>query len=250
MSTISVIVITLNEEKNIARCLASVAWADEIIVLDSGSKDKTIEIAKSYHAKVYHQDWLGFGEQKNKALEYTTKEWILWLDADEKVTPELSDSIKFEINHTQSDAYQMKRASFFLGKLIKHGDWGRDKVVRLFKKGKACWTIDQVHESLSINKRDTKYLEGILLHYTQDNLHTSLKKINEYSTLSAEMMVEKNRDSSVFKAVLRGHLAFVRSYLLRRGFMDGVRGYVLARNIGLGAYLKYLKCVYDFKDKK
>lgn len=247
MSTLSVIVITLNEEKNIGRCLESVRWVDEIIVVDSGSTDKTKEIAESYQAKVYHQDWLGFGAQKNKALEYTTKEWILWLDADERMTPELSDSIKVEINNSESDAYKMNRTSFFLGKRIKHGDWGRDKVVRLFKKGKACWTIDLVHESLTINKRDAKNIKGILLHYTQDNLYTSLKKINEYSTLSAKMMIEQKKESSVLKAVLRGHLAFLRSYVLRRGFMDGVRGYVLARNIALVTYLKYLKCVYDMK---
>lgn len=248
MSTLSVIVITLNEEKNIGRCLESVKWANEIIVVDSGSTDKTIEIAESYGAKVYEQGWPGDGPQKYFGIEHATCEWCLVLDADEEVTPELARSIKDVLEHSNSTCYKMHRRSFFLGKIMKHGDWGRDWIVRLFLRSKHQYTREVAHSKLDVSKSSAGVLDGKLTHHTQEDIYLSIKKLNDYSTLSAKMMLGKGKRSSVFKAVLRGHLAFIRSYVLRAGFLDGIEGYLCARNIGLGAYLKYIKCVYDFKE--
>lgn len=249
MSTVSAIIITLNEEKNIARCLDAITWIDEIIVLDSGSTDNTVEIVRKYTDKVYHQDWLGFGPQKNKALSYVTSDWVLWLDADEVVTPELSKSIQSEIINPKNEFYKLLRRSYFLGRILNHGDWGRDWVVRLFKRGDICWSDSQVHESLNVKKQDAKPLDGKLIHHTQESFFQSIDKINKYSTLSAEMMIEKGKEPSFVKAIFRSKMAFFRSYILRAGFLDGVEGYLCAKNIALGAYLKYMKCIFDHKKR-
>lgn len=248
MHILSVIIITLNEERNIGRCLESVKWADEIIVVDSGSTDKTIEISESYGAKVYKRGWSGDAAQRNFGIDKATGEWCLVLDADEEVTTELSESIKKTLENPTSTGYKIHRRSYFLGKILNHGDWGRDWIVRLFLRKKHLYTLDIVHSKLDLSKSNAGTLDGKLIHYTQESIYSSVKKLNDYSTLSAKMMKEKGKGSYVLKAVLRGNLAFLRSYVMRAGFLDGIEGYICAKNIGLGAYLKYIKRAFDFKE--
>ncbi|WP_119344734.1 glycosyltransferase family 2 protein [Facilibium subflavum] len=245
--TLGVVVITKNEEKNIARCLQSVKWANEIIVIDSGSTDKTVEIAESFGAKVIIRHWPGDGPQKYFGISQLTTKWCLVLDADEEVTKELAESIQKTIQSGKNTCYKLHRRSFFLGKIIKYGDWGRDWIVRLFIREKHEYTQDIAHSKVNVKKSQASALKGKLIHHTQEDIYLSIKKYNDYSTLSAQMMAKKGKRSSLLKAMLRGHLAFIRSYVLRLGFLDGARGYMIARNIAFGAYLKYLKLTYDIK---
>jgi glycosyltransferase involved in cell wall biosynthesis len=242
-ASISVPIITFNEEKNIAACLESIRWVDEIIILDCGSEDNTLSIAKTYGAKIYQQTWLGFGPQKNKALSYCTSDWILSLDADEVVTPALARSIKKVLATEKTHVYQIRRYSFFLGQLMKHGDWGRDWIVRLFKRGHYFWTNAMVHESIDVSKRTAPKLTGDLLHYTQNTLATALKKMNLYSSESATMMYAKGKHSSLSKLLLHKNWAFLRSYLLRLGFLDGKNGFILAKLIAYNSFFKHLKLI-------
>ena len=246
-NTLGVVVITKNEAKNIGRCLASVKWADERIVIDSQSSDNTVEIAESFGAKVIVRHWPGDGPQKYFGISKLSTRWCLVLDADEEVSKTLAKSIREAVKSGTNSCYKIHRRSFFLGKLIKYGDWGRDQIVRLFLRDKHEYTQDVAHARVNVKKSDATLLKGELIHHTQENIFLSIQKCNDYSTLSAEMMAQKGKKSTFLKAIVRGHLAFVRNYFVKLGFLDGVRGYMLARNIAFGAYLKYLKLAYDLK---
>lgn len=239
-NTLGVVIITKNEEKNIGRCLESVKWANEIIVVDSGSTDKTIDIAKSYQARIYNQPWLGFGLQKNKAINYCTSDWVLSLDADEEVSAVLRESIQQAIKDNSHNLYQFKRLSQFCGRWIQHGDWGRDIITRLFKRGVAYFSEDIVHEKL-IFKEKAKIISGMLYHYSQPHIAVSLKKMNEYSNNTASVLFAKGRKASLLKASLHKHWTFFRSFVMRCGFLDGGRGYLIAKLSAYGAYFKYIK---------
>lgn len=238
---LSVVIITKDEEKNIDRCLSSVKWADEIIVVDTNSTDRTIEIAKSHGAKVYQQPWLGFGPQKNIAVEKASHDWCLSLDADEVVTPLLQESIISTIASPKSFAYKIGRHSFYLNKIMRYGDWGKDKVVRLFNRQHHNWTNDQVHERINIKKKDAILIKGKLLHYTQQSLDASIKKTNQYSTIAAEQAYKRGKKNRLHKAFLSKYWTFFRCYILLGGFLDGYRGFVLAKLTSDGSFFKYLK---------
>ncbi len=233
---ISIIILTLNEEKNITRCLKSVSWADEKIVVDCGSTDKTTSLAKDYDAKVFHHDWQGDGKQKCYGITQAKNDWIIILDADEEVTPELQHAIK-KLDITSHNCYQMKRSSFFRNQLIHHGDWGRDYVTRLFNKQQFSWTTNTVHSRLNTPAKPAT-LKGILLHHTHDNLHQSIEKTNNYSSESAKLLSKK---LPLTLAILKSKWAFFRSYWIRRGFLDGKAGYLIAKQISIGTFLKYAK---------
>ncbi len=237
--SLSIAIITRNEAKNIGRCLESVKWADEIIVVDSGSTDNTLDIAKQYGAKTFHHDWLGFGPQKNKAIAYCQSDWILVLDADEVVTKELNASIQQAITQSHP-VYQFKRRSQFGQRWINHGDWGRDIITRLFKKGSARCSDDPIHEYIA-SDTPARLISGQLNHYTHEKIEDSWEKLNRYTNLTAELLFKKGRKSHVFQAILHEKWTFFRSYILRRGFLDGSHGYLLAKLSAYGAFLKYIK---------
>lgn len=239
-NTLGVVIITKNEEKNIARCLESVKWADEVIVVDSGSTDKTLEIAQSYGVKVYHQDWLGFGEQKNIAIGKASSTWLLALDADEVITDELKKSILSVIENNQHSVYKFKRLSQFCGQWIHHGDWGRDVITRLFKRTEAKYSNDIIHERL-ITTHNPQLISGILLHYSQDSITSSLKKMNDYSDGTSTILWQKGKQTSLIKANLHKHWTFLRGFIMRLGFLDGKRGYLIAKLSAYGSYFKYVK---------
>ncbi len=240
--SLSVILITKNEEANLKDCLESVSFANEIIVVDSQSSDKTQEIAQSFGAKLeITSDWPGFGPQKNRALNLATQEWVLSIDADERVTPELKEEILAVISSKNAaNCYAIPRSSWYCGRFMKHSGWYPDYVDRLFKRGTAKFSDHLVHERLLPDGPVAK-LKNHFLHYSFRDFSQVLKKVDAYSTASAEQAYLKGKRSSVGKAIGHGLWAFFRTYFLRRGFLDGSQGLALAISNAEGTYYRYIK---------
>jgi glycosyltransferase involved in cell wall biosynthesis len=237
---LSVIVITKNEAQNIRACLESVNWADEIIVVDSGSTDETIAIAREFTQHVYSHDWPGFGAQKNRALDYATGDWVLSLDADERVTPELRAQLKYAMEKSDKDGYCLPRLSQFCGKFIRHSGWYPDYVLRLFKRGRGRFSDDLVHESVILQGRAGK-LTSPLMHYSYLTEADVDRKVGQYATAAAQQMYKKGKVAKSLDAPVRAAWAFFRTYCLRLGFLDGVAGYRIACMNARTTYLKYEK---------
>jgi glycosyltransferase involved in cell wall biosynthesis len=242
MAKLSVIIITKNEADNIRACLESVSWADEIIVVDSGSSDDTVNICKERGAQVHiTADWPGFGIQKNRALSHATCEWVLSLDADERVTPGLRSEIESALNDPHGhDVFRVPRLSSFCGRYMRHSGWYPDYVTRLFQRGAARFSDDLVHERLIVNGSVGR-LRQPLLHKTFHDLEELLAKINQYSTAGARMLDEKNKTATLKKAVGHAVWAFLRTYIIRAGFLDGREGFMLAVSTAESTYYRYAK---------
>ncbi len=241
---LSVIIITKNEAARLGDCLASVNFADEIIVLDGYSTDATVEIARAYGAQVHQvADWPGFGPQKNRALALATKPWVLSIDADERVTPELQAEIVRTLAQPIYDAYQIARLSEFCGKKIRHSGWWPDYVLRLFRRELGVFDNVQVHEQVLVRGRVGK-LKSWFLHFPFDDLDALVTKINRYSSDAAQMMALKGRRVGVFGLMTHSVWTFIRIYLLRRGFLDGRHGFVLAATAASGSFLRYSKLMF------
>ena len=244
MSTphLSVILITRNEAGNIAECLGSVAFADERIVLDNGSTDGTADIARSLGVRVVTAaDWPGFGAQKNRALALATGRWVFSIDADERVTPELAASIQVVVAGDPPEAgFDLSRLSNFCGQWMRHGDWYPDRVLRLFRRDAGRFSDDQVHERLIVDGRIGR-LNGELLHHSMPRLEDALDKMNRYSSGRAADKVAAGRRGGLGSALSHGIWAFLRCYILHRGFLDGRLGFVLAVYVAEGTYYRYLK---------
>lgn len=238
--SLSVIVITKNEAANIRACLESVAWADEIIVVDSGSTDDTVAICREFGAQVHVHDWPGFGPQKNRALDYATRDWVFSIDADERVTPELHAEIEAAMHSAQADGYEIPRLSSFCGRYIRHSGWQPDYVLRLFRRDAGRFSDDLVHERVIV-QGNTGRLKHSLLHESFRDLEQVLAKMNHYSSASAKMMQQRARGASLTQAVLHGLWAFIRAYFLRAGFLDGREGFMLAVATAEGSYYRYAK---------
>ena len=243
MPTLSVILITRNEEANLDDCLTSLEGiAQQIVVVDTNSSDRTLEIAKKHGASISQPvDWPGFGPQKNRALDLATSEWVLSLDADERLTPALKSEILTAIHHSAHvDCFAIPRLSWYCGRFIRHSGWSPDYVDRLFKRGTARFSDDLVHERLIPNGQVAK-LENPMLHYSFMNYSQVLQKLDRYSTASAEQAFARGKTSSPLKAALHGAWAFFRTYVLRAGFLDGPQGFALAVSNGQGTYYRYIK---------
>ena len=241
---LSVIIITKNEAARLGDCLASVNFADEIIVLDGYSTDATVEIARAHGAQVHQAaDWPGFGPQKNRALALATKPWVLSIDADERVTPELQAEIVRTLAQPIYDAYQIARLSEFCGKKIRHSGWWPDYVLRLFRRELGAFDNVQVHEQVLVRGRVGK-LKSWFLHFPFNDLDALVTKINRYSSDAAQMMALKGRRVGVFGLMTHSVWTFIRIYLLRRGFLDGRHGFVLAATAASGSFLRYSKLMF------
>jgi glycosyltransferase involved in cell wall biosynthesis len=240
VASVSVIIITRNEAANIRACLESVAWADEIVVVDSGSDDGTVDICREFTTHVHVHDWPGFGAQKNRALGYATCDWVLSLDADERVTPELRSEMEAGIREDRVDGFEIPRLSSFCGRFMRHSGWYPDYVLRLFRRGSASFTDALVHEGVALNGRAGK-LSRPLLHYSYGNFEGVLSKLNNYSTASAAMQYRRGKRGGLAKAVAHGLWSFIRTYLLRGGFLDGREGFMLAVLNAEHSYYRYLK---------
>ncbi|MBC5764514.1 glycosyltransferase family 2 protein [Ramlibacter albus] len=238
---LAAILITRNEEANIAACLGSVDFAAERIVVDSGSTDRTREIAEAAGAKVVTtQDWPGFGAQKNRALELATQPWVLSIDADERVTPALREEILAVLHAPTADAYDIPRRSSYCGQYMAHSGWYPDYVTRLFRRGTARFSDDVVHERLVAQSAPAR-LRNDLLHESFPDLESVLGKLDRYSTAGAQRMLQQGKRGSLGRAVASGVWAFIRTYLLQLGFLDGRRGFMLAVSNAEGTYYRYLK---------
>jgi glycosyltransferase involved in cell wall biosynthesis len=246
MQKLSVTIITLNEEENIRDCLESVKWADEIIVSDSGSTDKTVDICKEYGAKVFNDNWLGFGKQKNLCTERTRYNWILNIDADERITPGLKNEIEHILNKTSPDAskkidgYYMPRKSFFLGKWVKRCGWYPDYNLRLFRKDKGSFNERDVHEAVELNGK-AGYLKNPIEHHTYKSISDYLKRMNRYSTLAAKEMLKNGKRAGLHDLLFRPELTFMKMYFLKRGFLEGYRGLILSVLYACYTFSKYAK---------
>jgi len=238
---LSVAIITHNEEENIRYALESVKWAHEIVVIDSFSDDRTVEICKKYTDKVFVSEWLGFAEQKNKAVSMTSQPWVLVLDADERVTEALKSEILHTINDpTSKDGYYVARKNYFAGRWIKHGGWWPDHTLRLFKRGKGFFQQREVHESIKVNG-ETGHLKNPLEHFTYKDAKDYLKRMEIYSTLAAKELHKEGRRAGIFDIILRPAATFIRMLLLQLGLLDGAYGLKLAYLYSRYTFSKYSK---------
>ncbi|MBE9503976.1 MAG: glycosyltransferase family 2 protein [Proteobacteria bacterium] len=239
MEKLSVTIITLNEERKIRDALESVKWADEIVIVDSGSTDKTLEICRKYTDKVFHQDWPGFVAQKNYATDKASHLWILSIDADERVTPELAEEIKAVLKAPKADAYAIPRRVFYLGRWINYSGWYPDFKTRLFNRNVCRWKGEQVHEELSVNGK-VDYLKGDINHLTFDSIADHIKTMNSYTSLAARE--QKGRaEASVIHLLFRPFFAFIKSFFLKQGFRDGMPGFIIAVAAACHVFYKYAK---------
>ena len=239
---LSVILITRNEAHNLEACLKSLqGLADEIVVVDTRSSDETVAIAQRFGATVSQpDDWPGFGPQKNRALALATRPWILSIDADERVTPELAAEIQQAMARNDFAAYTMGRLSWYCGKFIQHAGWRPDYVLRLFRRDCAQFSNDLVHERV-MTQQPVGQLHHHLLHYSYQDFSQVLAKVDAYSSAAAQQAFNRGERGSMGKAIGHGVWAFVRTYVLRAGFLDGAHGLALAISNAQTSYYKYVK---------
>ncbi len=242
MAAISAIIITKNEQDAIEACIRSLGCCDEIIVLDSGSTDATCERAAQLGARVsVSADWPGFGPQKNRVLALATRPWVLSIDADEQLSPALADEIERVVARDDAcDAYEIPRLSRYCGQYMHHGDWNPDFVLRLFRRGRARFSDDIVHERVHVDGSCGR-LRATLLHDSFRDFDDVLNKLNAYSTAGALRLHARGRRGGIGRALLHGMWSFLRGYVLRRGFLDGRLGFALALSNAHGTYYRYLK---------
>ena len=246
--TLTVAMITLNEEKNLERTLKSVQdFADEIVIVDSCSTDKTEEIAKRFGAKFVYQKWLGYGPQKNKAIELSTSDWILNIDADEEISPELTNKIKAIKENSRYKVYKINRMSVCFNKKIKHGGWSNSYAIKLFRKNSGSYNENSVHEEFITNHEIAK-LHKYIYHYTYLNLGDYFEKFNKYTTLGAIEYYKRGRKASLISIVLSPIYKFLRMYIIRLGFLDGLEGFLLATTSSLYTMVKYYKLREIYKN--
>jgi glycosyltransferase involved in cell wall biosynthesis len=233
-------VITKNEEANIGPCLDALAFCDERIVVDTDSSDRTVAIAQQKGARVVTHAWQGFGPQKNFALSLAQGDWVLSVDADERVSAPLADEIKRTVVEGLADGYEIPRLSSFAGREMRHSGWFPDYVLRLFRRGKARFSDDLVHERVICDGRVARLNEE-LTHHSVTRLEDAISRIDRYSTAGAEMLLEAGRRVSFADGVTHGIWSFFRAYVLRLGFLDGREGFLLAVANAEGTYYRYMK---------
>jgi glycosyltransferase involved in cell wall biosynthesis len=238
---ISATIITFNEERNLARAIESLRCCDEILVVDSGSTDQTVELALRHGARVVRSEWRGYAAQKNYAASEATHDWILSIDADEALSEELeAEILQLKQRERECDAYRMPRLARYLGKWILYSGWYPDAKIRLYDRRAARWTGDYVHESV-VCQGTVRDLRGNLLHYTCASLSEHLSTLDRYTTLAADELRARGRIAGARHLALDPLWSFVRSYVVKRGWKDGVHGFVIAWMAALYTFLKHAK---------
>lgn len=245
MEKISVTIITLNEEKSIERCLKSLHWADEIVVLDSFSSDRTVEICRRYTPHVYQEKWNGYGKQKNICASKTSHRWVLNLDADEEVASECANEIREVLKKGPAHAlYSFPRKNYFGGRWVRYAGWYPDRIARLYDKTRVAFSEPLVHEKL-LPDEDKGDLQHPLSHYSYLGMEDYVARQNRYSTLHAQDRLDKGRGcASIFDICVRPPLAFLKCYILQQGFREGFLGVFLAVSTAFYTFLKYAKTRY------
>lgn len=237
---ISLVIITLNEERNIERCIKSVPFAAEVVVVDSHSTDQTCVIARSLGAKVFNQDWLGFGPQKQLATSKASYDWILNLDADEALSEEAAAEIQAVFsNLNQQAAYSLPRKSFHLGQWIRHGGWYPDRQIRLYHRGFSAWSAKQIHEKIECSL--VMSLQQPILHWVFDSLSAQISTNNKYSSLQAEEFIRNKGEFSLVKMMMKPFSKFFECYFLKLGFLDGMPGFIIAIGAAYSVFLRWAK---------
>jgi len=252
MIKLSVVVITYNEEKNIGRCLSSVKdVADDIVIMDSYSTDETERICKKFNARFFQQKFEGYIEQKNFANSQAKYDYILSLDADEALSPELIRSIKEVKNSTDSYGYTTNRLTNYCGKWIKHGGWYPDKKLRLFDRRKAKWTGYLIHEKVEYAEPvQISHLRGDLLHFSFYSISEHVSQANHFTSIGAKKLFMQGEKAGCMKLFLNPCVKFLRDYFVRFGFLDGYYGYIISRISAHATFLKYIKLRELHLDKK
>lgn len=241
MQPISATLIVFNEERNIAEALESAAWADEIVVVDSGSSDRTLEICRKFTDKILHRDWTGYADQKNFAVESARNDWIFSLDADERSSPGLSREIQdWAIRGFDRPGFRIPRVAYFLGRWIRHGEWYPDCQLRLFDRRRGRWEGGRVHESVKLDGKPG-LLKGEIHHYTYRSLSDYLRRLDVYSSLAALDYRQQGKTATPARLLGNPIAAFVRSYLMKRGFLDGAPGLTVAVTAAISVFFKYAK---------
>jgi len=240
--SLSVAIITKNEAENLPACLKSVSFAEQIVVVDSGSTDATVKIASDFGCDVVVEGWRGFGPQKQFAIDQCRNPWILVLDADERIPADTARAIKNIILNPSTTAagFSFPRKNFFQDRWIRHAGWWPDRIVRLFRKGQGHMTEAKVHESVEVDGL-AEPLDCPIEHYTESRLSHILIKIDQYSTIGAEEAFKEGKTASIWSAILRAKLAFLHNYILRCGFLDGAPGLTLAITDAINKFFKYAK---------
>lgn len=238
---LSAIVITKNEAENIRECLASLQWVDEIVVVDAESVDATVTLAKEFTEKVFVRPWEGYAAAKNFALSQCTNEWVLWIDADERVPSELRDEmiVKLAINPAVN-GFEIPRLANFLGKWMLHGGWYPGYVLRLFRLSTGRFNEKQVHEGVQVNGKIDR-LHNHLVHYTDRNLQHYFEKFNRYTSLAAEELNRQGKRFHLWDLLFRPGWFFLRMYVFKAGFLDGLHGIILASLSAAYVFTKYAK---------
>lgn len=239
---LSVAIITKNEARNIERCLRSVKWASEIIILDSGSQDETLQIAEKYTAKIHSKPWPGYSQQKQRAIDLCTGDWVLSLDADEELSPELQREIQRTLKKPLFKGYRLPRRLVFRGKVLHYSE-GSSLKFRLFARGLAKMNAKLVHEELFTTEK-LGTLNNIMYHHSFFSLTELIEKMNHYSSLGAKEKQKQNAKSSLLKAIIRGYWTFFRVYFLQRAFLDGALGFIYSVHLAESSYYRYLKMLF------
>lgn len=239
---ISACIITFNEERNIRDCLESIKWVEEIIVVDSFSKDRTVTLCREYTDKVFQKEWQGHVKQKNCALEYASNEWVLCVDADERISPELKEEIErnLSMDAHSFDGCFFPRHSYYLGRWINHGGWYPDYKLRLFKKSKGRWGGKDPHDKVILNGATT-HLRGELLHFVYRNLSHQLQTVDNFSTVTANVLKQEGEHFSLLRFLFRPPIRFFEMYIIKKGFRDGLPGFIIAVSSSFYVFLKYAK---------
>ncbi|MCP4705046.1 MAG: glycosyltransferase family 2 protein [candidate division Zixibacteria bacterium] len=250
MLNLSAVIITRNEESNIMRCMSSLQIADEIIVIDSGSTDNTIKIAESMGALVYPKEWEGYGPAKKEGVKRASGKWIISLDADEELSLDLANEISGKVLlETGISGYYIKRKTNFLGRWIKHCGWYPDYLLRLFKKSDGNFNDSVVHEKVVLNGQ-TDRLKGEILHYSYNSIEQYFDKFATYTTIGARQAFDNNKKAGWFHIALKPPVAFIKHYIIKLGFLDGLEGFIISALSAMAVMVKYSKLRHLYKEKK
>ncbi len=238
---VSLAIICLNEESHIVNCIRSASWVDEVVVLDSGSTDRTRELAEAEGARVFNEEWRGFGPQKKRAVELCSNDWILSLDADECLSAPLSKYLKDLVANQSEDmeAYEFSRISYYLGRKISHGGWYPDWQLRFFNRKKANWSDATIHERVEAERK--LRIPKDILHFPFENIFSQIHTNNRYSNLQSEELQKKGKSFSRFKLITKPISKFIETYIWKRGFMDGLPGFIISVGASYSVFLKWAK---------
>ncbi len=248
---ISATIIVRNEEQNIAEVCETVSWADEIVIVDSDSTDRTVEIARRYTAKIFNREWRGYRDKHEFADAQTSGDWIFWIDADERVTPELKSSIerlRSQRDDELSDGYKIARKTEYMDRWIMHSGWYPDYQMRLYRKANSYWDGVAPHQIARVSGR-IETLEGEFLHYTKRDLSEHHRVTDSYTSLAAEHLVNNGKTIGAFGIFTNAVAAFLRTYIVKQGVRDGVPGLIIAGFTAYGVFLKYAK-VWETRNTK